>query len=132
MTLPIEEKNAIIEYRIEKAMQTLKEAKDNASLGNWSLAANRLYYATFYMAIAINLNNGDSAKSHAGTYSMFNKNYIATGILSKDESRLYRQLFTMRQSGDYDDLFDWDEEDVIPLIPRTELLIQRMIALIRK
>lgn len=40
MTLSVEEKKVIVEHRIEKAGQTLKEAKDNVSLAKWSLAAN--------------------------------------------------------------------------------------------
>lgn len=126
MTLSIEERNTIIAYRIEKAVRTLKEAKDNAALGNWSLAANRLYYAVFYMALAINLGNGNSSKTHNGTFSLFSKQYIATGLLSKEEGSLYRQLFTMRQTGDYDDLFDWEEEDVAPIVPKVEALIEKL------
>ena len=36
----------------------------------------------------------------------------------------------MRQSGDYDDMFDWTEEDVAPLFEKTEALIQKMKELI--
>ena len=68
MTLEREERDAVISYRIEKSRQTFKEAVDNVSMGNWSLAANRLYYATFYMALAINLSNGDYSKTHNGTF----------------------------------------------------------------
>ena len=48
-----EEIKAIIAYRIDKSDQALKEAKDNAALGNWSLVVNRLYYAVFDMALAL-------------------------------------------------------------------------------
>ncbi len=130
MTLSTEETNAIISYRIEKSYHTFKEAEDNAKLGNWSLAANRLYYATFYMVLAVNLSNGDSSKTHSGTYSIFSRKYIATGILTKEEGNLYRSLFSMRQSGDYDDLFDWEEEDVMPFIPKVKSLLSKMETLI--
>ena len=36
----------------------------------------------------------------------------------------------MRQSGDYDDMFDWTEEDVLPLFDKTEALLQKMEKLI--
>lgn len=126
MSLNTEEKNAVIKYRIEKSLLALKEAKDNATLGNWSLTANRLYYSVFYVALAINLSQGESSKTHNGTFSLLSKNFISTGLLSKSEGSLYRQLFTMRQSGDYDDLFDWEEEDILPLIPKVEQLIEKM------
>ncbi|MDE6125531.1 MAG: HEPN domain-containing protein [Muribaculaceae bacterium] len=111
---------------MEKSAQAVKEAKDNANFGNWSLTVNRLYYATFYMALAINLKNKEIAKTHNGTYNLFNRKFIATGILSKEHGRLYRQLFSMRSTGDYDDLFDWDKDDVLPLIPQVESLLCEM------
>lgn len=126
MTLTQQEKEAIINYRIEKSMQTLKEAKENAQLGNWCLAANRLYYSIFYMAMALNLSAGDYARTHNGTFNLFSQRYIATGRLSESEKHLYRNLFSMRQTGDYDDLFDWDQDDVLPLIPQVECLLEKM------
>ena len=32
----------------------------------------------------------------------------------------------MRQTGDYDDLFDWEEEDVAPIVPKVEALIEKL------
>lgn len=132
MGISPEELNDIINYRLDKSKQTIKEAKDNAALGNWNLTVNRLYYAVFYLALALCLKNNESAKTHNGTYNLFNKKYIATGIFSKEEGRLYRQLFTMRHTGDYDDLFDWTEDDVLPLIPLVEKLLDKMKSLMDK
>lgn len=42
-----EERKAIIRFRIEKARKSFDEAKAVAGLGYWSLAGNRLYYATY-------------------------------------------------------------------------------------
>ena len=51
--------------------------------------------------------------------------------MSKEAGALYRKLFSMRQTGDYDDLFDWTEEDVLPLLNPTESLIASMRELIK-
>lgn len=126
MGLSPEEIAAIIGYRVEKSVQAFKEANDNAGLGNWNLTVNRLYYSVFYLALAINLKNQEMAKTHNGVYSLFNKKYIATNVLTKEEGHLYRQLFTMRHTGDYDDLFDWTEDDVVPMIPKVKSLLQTM------
>lgn len=48
MPLTDEERRAIVVYRLEKAEGALVEARDCASLGHWTLAANRLYYAAYY------------------------------------------------------------------------------------
>lgn len=126
MSIDNQERDAIIAYRIDKSRMALKEALDNAGLQNWSLTANRLYYATFYMALAINLSNNEISKTHNGTFNLFSKKYIQTGLLTKEESSLYRRLFSMRQSGDYDDLFDWEENDILPLIPQVMALLDKM------
>lgn len=124
MSLSPEEIRAIIYYRLEKSVQAFKEAKDNATFGNWSLVVNRLYYAVFYMVVALLIKNNKTAKSHNGTYQLFNKDFIVTGQISKEEGRIYRKLFSMRNTGDYDDFFDWEEEDVKPLISETENLLK--------
>lgn len=36
----------------------------------------------------------------------------------------------MRQSGDYDDMFDWTVDDVAPLIPKTETLLNSIKKLV--
>ena len=45
MALSLDEKRAILNYRIQKAEKALVEAKDNSTLGHWNLVANRLYFA---------------------------------------------------------------------------------------
>ncbi len=132
MGLTDNEKNDFIAYRIAKAKETMVEAKDNASLEHWSLAANRLYYSVFYMTLALLLKHDILAKSHSGVFGVFSKEYILPGIISKEEGMLYRHLFSMRQSGDYDDLFDWKESDILPLIPQVEALLNRIESLIWK
>lgn len=47
MTLTPEDRNAIIDYRIEGAYNTLKELEYVAKGKFWNLSANRLYYALF-------------------------------------------------------------------------------------
>lgn len=78
------------------------------------------------MAMAINLSTGEYARTHNGTFNLFSQRYIATGLLSENEKHLYRNLFSMRQTGDYDDLFDWEQDDILPLIPQVESLLNKM------
>lgn len=111
MTLSIDEKKAIIKYRIQKAWNSIQEADDNARLGYWTLAASRLYYAAYYMASALLVDKGFIARSH-------------------EDGRLISRLFNMRQSGDYDDLFNWTEEEVQPFFNKTKDFLARMEKLI--
>ena len=45
---------------------------------------------------------------------------------------MYSQLFSWRQKGDYEDLFDFDEEKVIPYFEPVEDLIQRIEMLLNE
>lgn len=130
MTLSIEEKKSIIEYRIQKAWDGVQEAEDNARLGHWTLAASRLYYATYYMASALLVDKGITARSHSGVIHILGSEFVKKDLLTKDEGRLISRLFGMRQSGDYDDLFDWTEEEVLPFFDKTKAFLKRMEDLI--
>lgn len=130
MSLSIEEKKSIIAYRIQKADGVFIEALDNAILNHWNLVANRLYYAVFHIASALLMDKGFASKTHSGVICLLGQEFAAKGLLDKDEMRLVSRLQNMRHAGDYDDMFDWDEEDVKPLLERTKRLIQKMKGLI--
>lgn len=130
MALTIDEKRAIIAYRIQKSDAAMLEARDNAVLKHWSLVANRLYYAVFHMASALMVDKGFTTKSHAGLICLLGQEFVVRGLLTKEDVRLASRLLNMRQAGDYDDMFDWGEEDVAPLFPKTEVLLQKMKELV--
>lgn len=132
MTLIPEERSAIVAYRIEKANDTIKEAKAVGSLGYWSLAANRLYYAAYYASVALLIDRGIEASTHKGAIRMIGFSFVKEGILIPEDSQLLGRLFSMRQTGDYEDLFDWKEQDVAPLIPKVEDYINRISLLINQ
>lgn len=54
---------------------------------------------------------------------MMNLHLVRNGTLPQEYARTYAKLFSMRQTGDYDDYFDYTEEDVQPFIQRTKDLI---------
>ena len=126
MPLTDEERNAIVSYRLEKANMAFNESKDCASMGHWTLAANRLYYAAYYASSALLLSAGHSAKTHDGTIGMIGQHYIRTGILSSEDGSLLARLQNMRHTGDYDDFLDWTKEDVEPYFQKTEVFIKKI------
>ena len=130
MALTLDEKKAIISYRIQKSQQTFIEAKDNAKMNHWNLVANRMYYALFHMASALLIDKGFMSKTHSGVICILGQEFVTKGLLSSDEGRLISRLQNMRQSGDYDDMFDWREDDVLPLFEQVETLLQKMNKLI--
>lgn len=130
MTLNTDERAAIVSYRLEKARNTIQEVKDIGAIGYWNLSANRLYYAAYYASAALLIHNGIDASTHRGVLRMIGQSFVKNGTLTMEDSKLLGRLFTMRQTGDYEDLFDWEEKDVAPLIHQVEDYINRICNLI--
>ncbi len=98
-----DEKQALIAYRMERAIQTLhtaqtlqKQDEDPASV------VNRAYYAMFYAALAMLATIGHETSKHTGALALFDKHFIKTGILPKEMSKFIHTAFDMRQTGDYE------------------------------
>lgn len=130
MTLTKDERNAIIAYRTQKAYNCLIEVEDIRPLNHWNIVANRLYYACYYMASALLIKYGFFAQTHKGVIHLVGLHFITKGILSREQGRLLSKLFEMRQSGDYDDLFDLTAEEVEKQIEPTYELLDALAALI--
>lgn len=125
-------KDDYIKYRIEKAYSTLESAKLLAQNKFWNDCVNRLYYSIFYAINALLLKKNIDTKTHAGLKSAFNQTLIKTGILKKEAGKTFNKLYEMRNKGDYNDLFDFDENKVIPLIIPVEELINEVNDLLFK
>ncbi len=132
MSLTMEERRAVVEFRIEKAFRAYEQAQGVTELEYWETIANRLYYAAYNAVSALLIAGGDTAQTHNGVIHVFGLRYIKTGILPSELGRLYHQLFTMRLTGDYDDTYGLTEQDVMPFVAPTGLLIKQVSELALK
>ena len=123
MSLNQEEREAIVTYRLEKARKTMEQAKCNLPMHFWELVANWMYYAAYYAVSALLIANGHTAKTHETIVRIFGLHFVKTGIFSTEQGHLYNKLFSLRLTGDYNDHFDLEEADVLPLVAPTEQLI---------
>lgn len=127
-----EELDAVVELRIAKAYRAYEEAKGVVVLKYWETIANRLYYAAYNAVSALLISNGDTAQTHSGVRHIFGLKFIKTGILPPETGRLYHRLFSLRQTGDYDDTYDVAAEDVLPNIEPTGKLLDVVVAKARE
>ncbi len=116
-------KQDLIRYRIERARDTLDDARILSENHKWNSAINRLYYAAYYAVIALLLQYDHKPTTHNGAKSKFSEHFIRTKVFSEEYGKLYSQLFTWRQKGDYVDLFDFTEEIVLPYFEPVENLL---------
>ncbi|MFW5700967.1 MAG: HEPN domain-containing protein [Cyclobacteriaceae bacterium] len=123
-------KEDLINYRIDRAKDTLDDAHILADKGKWNSAINRLYYSAYYAVIALLLRDDLKPTTHNGAKSNFSEYFIKTGKIDKELGKIFSQLFTWRQKGDYDDLFDFDKDIVLPYLEPVKKLISEVERLI--
>jgi uncharacterized protein (UPF0332 family) len=126
-----EYRDDLIKYRLKRADETYEEALLMKKANHWNACANRLYYACFYAVIALLEKHGYTSSKHSGVKSIFNKNFVKTGLISKEQGELYNNLFDSRQEGDYVDFVFFSALDIEPWIPEAKEFIDSIINLIK-
>ena len=119
-------------YRLERAQETLEDARILANSERWNACVNRLYYACFYAVSALLIKQGYSSSKHTGVRSLFNLHFVKTGVVPKELARIYNDLFERRQESDYTDFITFKESQVQPLIPQAEEFVERISILIHE
>lgn len=101
----------LIRYRIQRAFETLEEARLMAESAHWNGCVNRLYYACFYAVNALLLTKGLSSPKHTGVRALFSRHFVREGEFPKELASLYNSLFDTRQESDYEDFFTADPDE---------------------
>lgn len=125
-------KNDLIDYRFNRAKESLEEAKVLAQLNHWNTVANRLYYSAFYSINSLFIKYNLNATTHNGVKSQFHNEFIKNGLISKDFGKLYNDLFNKRQEGDYEDFQVFDKDTIEPIIAQVEEFLLTIEKLIHK
>jgi uncharacterized protein (UPF0332 family) len=120
MTLAEKDKDALIKYRIDRANETIVEAKEALESNHLNLAVNRIYYACFYSTEALMLTRDFSTKDHGVLKGEFNKVYVHGGIVDKKYFATLNNAFENRRTGDYGDFVKFDKDEVRSSLVKTE------------
>lgn len=102
-------------WRIEKAERAYADGKRLQEAGSYEGAVNRYYYAAFHAAKALLATRGLDASKHKGVISLFNREFVKPGTVSKAASKTLSACFLKRSKADYDDFatISRDEAEVI-------------------
>ena len=131
-TLDAQSREALAQYRLERADETLKEVEILANESHYNAAANRLYYACFYAVTALLVANGHSTQSHAGAKTLLGLHFVSKGLLSNEYGKTFSRLFEIRHSGDYDDFVYCDKEMIDEYLPKAKEFINAIKVLLNK
>lgn len=116
-------KTEYIQYRLDTSYTTFEAARVLADNGFWNSAVNRLYYSVFYAVSALLVVHDIHTKTHSAVKGQFSLHFVKTGVFDKKYGQLLSELFDWRQKGDYENIFEYDQESVEPLfIPVKEML----------
>ena len=125
-----QDKQTIIEHRVDKARRTLQEVDRLIDLEFTTNAVNRIYYACFYAATALLLTIDIKPKTHAGVRQMFGQHFVETNKVSKDLGRFFADLYNKRYAGDYQDFTEFDKKTVEALFSEAKEFLNKIIAVI--
>lgn len=110
--MPSENQVNLSKARLAVAKERLAFAEPILALGDYKTVANRSYYAVFSAMRAVLALQDFDSKKHAGIIAEFRRQYIKTGILPQELSKMLDGLFKVRQGSDYDDFYVISKEEV--------------------
>ena len=103
-----EQLEALLHYRLQQAYETLRESdillSENALRGT----VNRAYYAMFYALLALLATRQLGTSKHSGALSLFDREFVKTGLFPRNLSRSLRLAFNLRQTHDYGEMVEID------------------------
>jgi uncharacterized protein (UPF0332 family) len=112
-----------------QAVETLADAKALLTLERSGRSiVNRSYYALFYGVLALLQTIRRIPRKHQGAISLFDREFVHTGLLSKDLSADLHRLFETRQQDDYLRLEPVDLAEARAAIKTAERFLQAIHA----
>ena len=114
----------LCKHRLEQAKEDLTARKILYDMKLFKSANNRAYYSIFHSMKAVLALEPIDFKRHKDVIAYFNKNYIHTGIFSKNLGRKISEASRIREDSDYDDEFVVRPEDTLSQIETAKEFIK--------
>ena len=119
-----EQQRALVRYRLDQAVETLREANLLLEQSAWRGAQNRAYYAMFYAVLALLATRQLGSSKHSGVLALFDREFVKPGLFPASMSRSLRLAFNRRQSSDYGEVVDLDSGEVTEMVAAARLFVQ--------
>lgn len=102
---------ALVAYRLEQADESLEAARILLDQGLTRPSVNRSYYAMFYAVLGLLAIRKQETSKHSGAISLFDREFVKTGIFPKELSRWLHDAFDLRQRMDYETQIQVSKEE---------------------
>ena len=125
-------KSELIRYRLDEAIDTMKDVDLLISNDRLRAAVNRIYYGMFYALLALGLKFGFETSKHQQLIGWFNKNFINAGLINSKFGMIINKAFKGRTKGDYDSYVEFKKEIVIEMSEEMKDFINEIEVFISK
>lgn len=105
------ELSALVRYRLSQSRDALRAADKLLESELWRDAINRCYYVQFYSVLALLALKGLGSSKHSGVISLFDREFVKTGLFPKELSLALHGMFDLRQEADYEEMAGVGEAD---------------------
>jgi len=126
-----EEKKTLINYRLERANESIKAAELMLENEMYIPAMNRIYYSMFYAVQALLILKESTFSKQGQVKGFFNKEFIKTGVFLKEFGKLFNTVFEYRQKFDYVDLIIPEEGLISDYISKANNFVQKITEFIK-
>lgn len=93
----------IVNYRRDKAFETLDDIQKLLKDNMLALAMNRVYYSGFYIVSALSLLDNKKFSKHKMLIGYFNKEYLKSAFVDRKLGRILNDSYERRNALDYHD-----------------------------
>jgi len=127
-----EEIITLIKYRLERAKETLEDAKILFNNKRYNSCVNRIYYAMFYSVLALLRTKNLIAAKHSGVKSLFHKEFVKKGKIPVKMGKFYNKMFIKRSESDYEDFKKFEKKEVEEYLKKAEEFINLIEKIVKK
>jgi len=124
MTLTDDDRNELIRYRLEQAIESIDVVNLLIENKKFNVAVNRIYYGIFYSLPALGLKYRYETSKHFQLIGWFNKEFVRTKKINVEYGRILRKAYESRRSGDNDAFAEFTKEDVESLFSEMKKFIR--------
>lgn len=110
-------KQTLIQYRLEEARESLRDAQMLYEQNGTSPSiVNRAHYAMFYAVLGLLITIDIGSSKHRVVIAMFDQEFVKKNIFPKKMSAMLHHAFDMRLTGDYRELLEISKEQAAEIL----------------
>ena len=118
----------LLQYRMEQAYETLLEAEILMDASALRGTMNRAYYAMFYAVLALLATKQLGTSKHSGAISLFDREYVKTGIFPREFCKALHLALDQRQIHDYGEMIELDALIVEQAVANARVFVDQVQA----